>query len=96
MPHKYTVVSVGCYGDGSFGHEHVRSRLAALLKELAHHSTDSESKRGLNMLAADLVQPMTDDGSEEDAAISLLNEFACDGTHFEMLDGDLLLLAGDE
>lgn len=94
MPHKYTVVSVGCYGDGSFGHEHVRSRLAALMTDLARNSAHPGDAQTATEIAEALIAPMTDDASEEYDAISLLNESACDGTHFEMVDGDLMLLSG--
>lgn len=72
--------AIGCYGDGSFGHAHVRQRLADLVEE---YSED---------LAEELRGEMSDDGGEEDGALEVLNEHtANDGVVWEFVDGDLML-----
>lgn len=54
----YYAMNIGVYGDGSFGHKHVRERLATLVKE-ANNGKENE------LWAALRAEP-SDDMSEED------------------------------
>lgn len=83
---KFSVEELGCIGDGSFGHDHIRTRLA----DLCDHFR-------LPAMAAPLRKEMSDDGSEEDDAITLLNRVACaHGVRLAMVDGDLVLVPDTE
>jgi len=77
---------VGCYADGTHGHAHVRVQLAELVEAL-----DMEPS-----LVAELLAPMSDDASEEDDAIDLLNEHCEGGVYFTFRDGDLMLVQEEE
>lgn len=70
----------GCYGDGTFGHQHVRERLAAEVSRF-----DAE-------LAELLRGPMSDDASEEDEALDILNEHTASHLYWAFVDGDLMLV----
>ena len=100
----YGLEQIGCYADGTFGHDHIRSKLSVLLKELTCTVTDSGDWRqygaedylpildAAKSLLADLDGDPSDDFSEEDDAIALLNEHATDDTVlFGMFEGDLML-----
>jgi hypothetical protein len=76
---KYDARNVGCYGDGAFGHQHVRERLAALVRECDAEVADA------------LLGEMSDDAWEEDAALDLLNEHCAEGIHWTFESGDLVL-----
>jgi len=76
------VYTPGCWGDGSYGHKHVRFRLAALVEEF-----DGD-------LADVLRQEPSDDHSEEDDALAILNENTFHPNFhvvWEFVDGDLML-----
>lgn len=79
MARRFTRKSLGCWGDGAFGHAHVRARLAELVREYDYS------------LAELLRQPMTDDASEEYDALDVLNEDTCEGLVWDLVDGDLVL-----
>lgn len=83
MKTLYTPNLAGCWADGSFGHDHIRFVLSSMVEAL-----DWE-------LSRELLQPSTDDMSEEDDAIALLNEH-CEGCSFGMRDGDLMLLTDEQ
>ena len=87
----YGLEQVGCYADGTFGHDYVRSSLALLL----HGFTGRWNKTVMlsaESLMDELCADPSDDFSEEDDAIALLNEHATDGTvYFGMFEGDLVL-----
>jgi len=83
---KYGKEALGCYADGSFGHDHVRTVLCMLLRK----SFDRRLVEASELITL-LEQPMSDDGQEEYDAIDLLNEHATEGTFFEFSDGDLML-----
>lgn len=89
---KYTVVSRGCFGDGAFGHQHVRERLATLLEELAAGPLipEASTRADAEGLAEELRGPMSDDASEEIAGLEMLNDWGVDGVHFDFVDGDLI------
>lgn len=72
----------GCWGDGSFGHQHVRERLAALIDEF-----DED-------IAEQLRAEMSDDAEEENVALEILNNNTSDENGlkvWEFVDGDLML-----
>ncbi len=73
----------GCYADGALGHQHVRDNLAYLVRDLGGELSDM------------LRGAMSDDASEEDAALDLLNEHAPEGMVWTFSDGDLLLVPED-
>lgn len=76
---------VGCFGDGAYGHVHIRCVLANLLDE---HFGDVAAG-----LILELRGEMSDDAGEELEAIDRLNElYAPSGLRFEMIDGDLMLI----
>ena len=84
--HKYGPPDVGCFGDASFGHDHIRGCLRTLLQ----HKFETDCLEA-NEIRGRLHEEMSDDASEEDDAINLLNDYACEGVYFEFVDGDLML-----
>ena len=64
MPTKY---EIGCYADGTFGHQHARDTIADLLEDVL-------SAHDVAGLPEELRATMSDDASEEDEAIDILNE----------------------
>lgn len=82
----YGPKDVGCFADGAFGHKHVRGALSMLLLAVF-----PENNAETTELRIRLNQEMSDDASEEDDVINLLNDYACEGVFFEMVDGDLML-----
>lgn len=100
---RLTYNDAGCYADGANGHDHIRAKLAAMMRELSLNHRIGVSTRGdCAAIAIELNQPMSDDASEENDAIEFANQYLCDDTaRFEMRDGDLMLLpicgaCGDE
>lgn len=74
---------IGCIADGSYGQAHIRERLAELVA--------GYGRKG-KQLALELAGEMSDDASEEDDAIDLLNRYCEAGIYFTMSNGDLLLV----
>jgi hypothetical protein len=70
---------VGCYADGTFGHECIRWKLAELIEDIDP------------MLAKELRSTSSDCMSEENEAIDLLNDRTQQNCRWEMVDGDLML-----
>ena len=100
----YGLEQVGCYADGTFGHDHIRSKLQDLLKGLTENDIDLVEKGTNLMCQLEFTSTQMsairehygdcfgDDFSEEDDAIDLLNEHATDDTvYFGMFEGDLVL-----
>ncbi len=81
---RFTAGDVGCYADGAFGHRHIRDVLIGLLENNGGGTYPVD-------LCNDLMGPMSDDASEEDEALDVLNS-RCDGVYFTMSNGDLLLV----
>jgi hypothetical protein len=92
---------IGCYGDGTFGHQHTRERCAEVLEHYAEANFTSRGiaaplaiygyadKPTVERLAADLRGEMSDDASEEDTACEWLNTHApFDGAYWGWNDGD--------
>ena len=96
----FTANEIGCIADGSFGHAHVRERLADLLVHMfRHHPRGGDGVHWAEAapLVAELRAEPSDDYSEEDDAIGLLNEHAVSWeVLFSMEDGDLMLVATDD
>jgi hypothetical protein len=91
----------GCYGDGTFGHQHTRQRCAEQVEFT--RCTDPAWRRAVangRMRADDLIDsllgPMPDDAGDELDACDWLNTWApLDGHHWDWLDGDLGLWPDD-
>lgn len=87
MPKKklFGKQDVGCYADSSFGHDHIRDVLADYMDQLR------EPK-----LATELRSEPSDDMSEEDDAIDILNENTTKGCSWGMYEGSLCLSADQD
>lgn len=86
---KVTRNDLGCWADGSLGHDHIRARLAWFLV-----INDCPDIRLIESLRGE----MSDDALEENDALDWLNDnisadFEC---YFEMADGDLMLVENVE
>ena len=77
--------SQACWGDGAYGHDHIRIVLGSLLPTT--YAMCSE----LRELIDDLNGPMSDSAVEEDEALDLLNHACDDGVYWAFDDGDLIL-----
>lgn len=85
---KLTAKDVGCFADGSNGHDYVRRNLRELLIHFGCEDAD---------LLAALRTEMSDDASEEYEAIEWLNDHAIEPMpYFELENGDLLLVINEE
>ncbi len=91
LPELLGTKHVGCYADGAFGCDHIRSRLSGLLSHF-RPLLDTKTVLEADALRSELSGTMSDDAGEEYDAIYLLNHHVCDGVEFELLDGDLMLL----
>ena len=58
-------MQTGCYGDGAFGHQHCRERLAEMLESTVDYCPD---------VVASLRSDMPDDAWDEYDALKLLND----------------------
>ena len=83
----------GCWADGAGGHAHIRARLAVLVANV--WNAELKDKYGYDIPEA-LDQDMTDDASEEQDALDVLQEFTEAGLVWNFVDGDLLLLTEEE
>jgi hypothetical protein len=99
--------SLGCWGDGAFGHQHTRQACAATLRHYALENFESRGEAtpgfdqdfGPMQLAEKLDGEMPDDAWDEDLAIEWLNEHApFTGAYWGWCDGDFGLWPeeGDE
>lgn len=82
MVSEYTPEDVGCYADGSLGHNHCREVLLELIEP---HNPDSD-------LRAALKADMSDDAWEEDAALEILNDHCHKNVLWTFEEGDLVLM----
>lgn len=89
---RYEIDDVGCYADGVFGHEHVRTKLGLLLHDAYHRRPQWKY---LVTVRDALFGPMSDDAQEEHDALSALNSRCDHGVRFELVDGDLMLVRTD-
>jgi len=97
----FTAQDFGCFGDGAFGHQHVRESLANLLVQMFRHSPRGGDgpywDNTVSPLVEELRGDMSDDASEEYDAIDLLNERCCSWECvFDFIDGDLMLSQTEE
>lgn len=84
--------NLGCFIDGAFGHERTRAKLADLVRGTIRRIDHSgEIETGLELIAELESQP-SDDLSEEDDAVSFLQDHTADGFIWEFNAGDLLLI----
>ena len=83
----WTEGNAGCYADGAVGHEYIRQSLAELLDRFAHPNV-GELRDSLRS------DDWPDDLGDEIDAIDYLNNY-CEGCFFQMVDGDLMLVAED-
>lgn len=78
--------TVGCYGDGAFGHQHTRNVCAAILKFYAE-AQDAPAR--VWQIAVALRDEMSDDAQEEYDACDWLNDHAAvEGAFWGWQDGD--------
>ena len=82
---RYTLADRGCWADGAFGHEHLRAVLSGMVADLGNAD-----------LASELEGWPSDDMSEEDEALALLQEYTDEGLSWAFQDGDLILYSGFE
>jgi len=79
---QFNQSDIGCYADGANGQQWRRNTLTDLISCL-----DGCTKE----LLAELASEPSDDYSEENDAIDILNDNTADGLYWTMLDGDLIL-----
>lgn len=78
---------VGCLVDSTFGHDHVRAVLAALLRDAFPDEPGS-----IREICEELDGPMSFDAAEEFYALEILNDECCeDGFSVDFMDGDLVI-----
>lgn len=92
---------LGCYGDGTFGHDHTRTACAALINELLAHYVPGDlwSKAAVEAVPTvkALAGEMSDDASEEYDACDWLNTYAPhDSATWDWRDGDFGLWPSEE
>lgn len=80
MGYRFTSQDVGCWADGAYGEDHRRRKLAAMLRDL-----------GAEGAALYLDEEPSDDYSEEDDALDILQKHTAPGLLWFMESGDLLL-----
>ena len=85
---KFSTQDLGCYGDGTLGHDHIRSRLAELVESV---DGGMRSESAMEVMAS-LDGTMPDDAWDEDEAIEFLNSATEDGAQWILDGGDLLLV----
>lgn len=90
QPVVFTKVHIGCYADGANGDGHRRAKLAELVGTLP---CGPEPNHGL---ITELYGEPPDDYDDEDTAIGILNDQTEEGIVWQMVDGDLLLIAVSE
>lgn len=90
MARIWTKEDIGCHADASLGHQHCREALAQRIEAI-----DDSTPKQWTDLAASLRGDMSDDASEEDIALEILDEH-CDGVAFVFQDGDLMLVESEE
>lgn len=95
----YKASDVGCYADGTFGHQHCRSVLADLVQNIARRANRTSASTfpvcSMSDLERSLRSDMPDDAWDEFDAIDILNGYCADGVAFEFVGGDLVLMALD-
>ncbi len=93
MTTLFTKDDCGCYAECGNGEDHRRSVLADTLREICIDAMTigSEEYNTAFTIHNDLLKPSSEDYSEEDDAIDILNDYTEKGIYWEMVDGDLML-----
>jgi hypothetical protein len=84
----FTTEDCGTFADGTFGHGHIRNRLADLVRAVDGGLGNSEFLE----IEASLAGPMPDDCWDEDRAIELLEDVSSGDVAWCLDGGDLLLV----
>lgn len=82
----YTSNCTGCWIDGSLGESHRRAKLADMLYDIP----------GSDSLIKELEANPSDDYSEEDDAIALIQEHTEEGYTWILEAGDLILVKSED
>src|ERR1700735_2119802 len=88
MALAYTKKAIGCYIDGAFGQDHRRAKLADLIRDL--ETQDMINARGYSVTEC-LTEEPSDDFSEEQDALDILQEFTEADLVWVFEAGDLIL-----
>lgn len=94
-----TQLEPGCYGDGTFGHQHTRERCADLLESAIHlYSTATGEARALQRDVVNALRgDMSDDAGEEYDACELLDTLMPhESAYWGWSDGDFGLWSCDD
>ncbi len=88
----FTTADVGCHADGTYGRDHRRNILGILVEQSAkgRNYWDHNSDKAV---CVDLASVPSDDYSEEQDAMDILQSVTTDGLVWRMIDGDLMLTA---
>jgi len=87
---KFTEKHRGCYADGGFGQEHIRTMLdTVLLSATGDEALNPEIHKSLKGL-------MPDDAWDEIEALEILQDNTEEGLVWVMDSGDLLLIKEDD
>ena len=99
----FTRQDAGCYADSTFGHDHIRMRLADILElmtldsQAAGHPTHTDYSERYDIFTS-LRRAMPDDAWDENKALDYLNRdyVTADNVVWEFYCGDLCLVAWDQ
>ena len=81
-----TKYEIGCYGDGTYGHQHTRERCAETMEDVLTTAEDWSVQKAI---IAELRTEGCDDFCEEDLACDWLNIHAeVEGASWGWQDGD--------
>ncbi|MCK5604433.1 hypothetical protein KAR91_21260 [Candidatus Pacearchaeota archaeon] len=89
---EFTEKDIGCHADCIFGHQHRRSILANYVRKIVGIKFPSIDPTLVNELHAE----PTDDFSEEDDAIEILQSVTDDSLVWALEAGDLLLMSKED
>lgn len=91
----FTLDQTGLFADGSGGHHRIRVCLGNLLANMyRHHPRGGEGIhwKEVEPIVRSLDNEKPDDCNDEYEAIDWLNKMCEEGCHFELMDGDLMLI----
>ena len=92
----FTSVSLGCHIDGAFGQDHRRAALVELVRQAERKIDHPGELQTAKEIISELEIEPSDDYSEEDDAISFLQDHTEQGLVWELEAGDLILRKEDE
>lgn len=94
MKTLFTKQDIGCHADGTFGNDHCRNVLQTLLDDVGRSDgfEPSEQLTYIAEIRRFLMADPSDDFSEEDEAIEILQSVTDDNLQWVMESGDLLLI----